>query len=218
MNQKFLTIALFALFVCFSSILSAQEYVVDAKSSSINWLGKKVTGEHSGTIAIKNGNLTKVRKSFRGEIAVNMRGIECTDLQGEYGDKLVGHLNSGDFFDVEKHPVATFRMTRTEQKENRELGTNYIVHGILTIKGISKPVNFPANILIEREMLTASGKLMVNRTDFDIKYGSGSFFSDLGDKMIYDDFELEINLVAIEATTREYSKRTKKLRNSTKNK
>lgn len=216
MNQKILTITFFALFVCFSSLLSAQEYVVNAKSSSINWVGKKVTGEHSGAIAIKNGAITKVRKAFKGEINVNMNGITCTDLDGEYGEKLVGHLNSGDFFDVENHPVSNFRMTRTEKEVDTRLGTNYVIHGILTIKGISKTVNFPASILIERGNLTANGKLLVNRTDFGIKYGSGSFFSDLGDKMIYDEFELEVNLVAVEATTRQYSKRAKKMNTTQK--
>ena len=107
-------------------------------------------------------------------------------------DKLVGHLKSDDFFGVETHPTATFVLKSAEKKS----GNEYTVKGDLTIKGITKSIEFPATVKVSGNTLEASAEVVIDRSKFDVKYGSGSFFDGLGDKMIYDDFTLDISLVA----------------------
>ena len=156
--------------------------------STVQWTGKKVTGSHTGTINVKsgalefdNGNLTG------GNIVIDMNSIVCTDLSGGGAEKLVGHLKSDDFFGVENHPTAELNITKVEM--NRDAGT-YEITADITIKGTTKSINFPATI----GKGEATSTVTIDRTEFDIRYGSGSFFDNLGDKTIYDDFELVINL------------------------
>ena len=114
----------------------------------------------------------------------------------QWNKKLVDHLKSDDFFSVEKFPQATFVSTGFERNENSNSGADYIVTGDLTIKGITNPVSFPVNIEVGNGQLTATGTAVLDRTKWDVKYGSGSIFKGLGDKMIYDEFEITFNLVA----------------------
>lgn len=183
-NLKSIALALVAL-VTFSA--TAQTNKINVSKSTINWTGKKVTGEHSGTIDFKEGNLTFKNGYLKGgSFAVDMTTINTTDLKGEWKQKLDGHLKAEDFFGVDKFKTATlvFKNISTKNK------TNYTVTADLTIKGITKPVTF--DIVINGT--TASTVVKIDRTKYDIKYGSGSFFSDLGDKTINDEFELKINL------------------------
>jgi polyisoprenoid-binding protein YceI len=168
-------------------IASAQTKKIDISKSTINWVGKKVTGEHSGNIAFKDGTLLfKGEKLKGGKFIVNMASINTTDLTGEYKDKLDGHLKSEDFFGTEKFPTALLAF-----KKIGTISPNvYKVTADLTIKGITQPIVF--EITISKN--TATSKLIVNRTKYDIKYGSGSFFDNLGDKTIADDFELNVLL------------------------
>ena len=162
--------------------------------STVKWLGKKVTGEHYGKINVQDAALDiKNGKLTGGKFTIDMNSITCDDLEDEgYNKKLVGHLKSDDFFGVEKFPTASFVIT-----EVKSTGSDaYNVKGDLTIKGITKQIEFPATVKIDGNTSTAIAKVVIDRSDFDVRYGSESFFDGLGDKMIYDDFELDINLVA----------------------
>jgi polyisoprenoid-binding protein YceI len=161
---------------------------VDVTKSNITWLGKKVTGQHEGTVALKSGMLNlKDGNIMGGRFEIDMTTIKNTDMQGGGATKLEGHLASDDFFGVASHPVATVEIVSASKIE----GTNtFNVNSNVTIKGITNPVTFVATL----DDHAASAKIVVDRTKFDVKYGSGSFFDGLGDKMIYDDFELMVNL------------------------
>ncbi|MDJ1468458.1 YceI family protein [Cytophagaceae bacterium DM2B3-1] len=166
----------------------------DVAKSSLNWNGKKVTGEHSGTIKLSNGSLdVNGTKLTGGTFTIDMNSITCTDItDAEYNGKLIGHLKAEDFFDVAKHPTSTFKITKVTAKG----GENYDITGDLTVKGITKPVTFPAIVKVSANQAEASGKITIDRTKYDIKYGSKSFFASIGDKAINDDFTVDFKLVA----------------------
>ncbi|WP_167608414.1 YceI family protein [Maribellus sediminis] len=168
------------------------ELKVDTKASKVYWTGKKVTGEHTGYVVIGDGSVVlKDGKLDGGVINMDMTTIESTDMQGEWKDKLVGHLKSDDFFSVEKHPVATLKV-----KSVKASGAKSVVTGDLTIKGITHEVEFPVETKVVDGTLIASGTAVLDRTKWDIRFRSGKFFTDLGDNLIYDEFEIKFDLVA----------------------
>jgi polyisoprenoid-binding protein YceI len=175
----------------------AQTYTVDAAKSTLNWKAEKITGFHEGTIGIKSGSFKVSNdKITSGSFVVNMTTIACTDLtDAEYNKKLTGHLSSPDFFDVAKFPETTFTLTKIVDLTKAVTE----VHGNLTIKGISKPLAFKAVVKKDgNTYVFNANSIVVDRTLYDIKYGSGSFFSDLGDKAIYDEFTMKLKLVAVQ--------------------
>lgn len=183
------TIAI-ALLVAFSTAaVTAQTKKVDVAKSKIEWVGKKVTGEHSGTVSLKEGALVfKGNKLAGGNFTVDMNSINTTDLKAGQGkEKLDGHLKNDDFFGTDKYPTSTLVFKTVKDKGNNV----YTITADLTIKGKTSPVTF--DIAVKGN--TASTKFNINRTKYDIKYGSGSFFDNLGDKAINDDFEIAANLV-----------------------
>lgn len=183
-NLKSIALALVA-FVSFA--VNAQTKKVDVTKSTINWVGKKVTGSHEGTITLKEGALVfKGKKVVNGNFTVDMTTINTTDLSGKGKTNLDGHLKSDDFFGVEKFPTATLVFKTIGEKSNGI----YAVTADLTIKGITHPIKFELTV----NGNAATTTLKVDRTKYDIKYGSGSFFSDLGDKTISDEFELTVKL------------------------
>ena len=166
---------------------------VDTTASVITRKGYKVTGSHTGTIKINAGNLQMQDDQLvGGSFTIDMTTINCTDLEGEYKGKLEGHLKSADFFGVEKYPTATFKITSVV---SRGTPGDYKITGNLTIKETTKPVRFNVNIAEEGGKQIATGDVQIDRSDFDIRYGSGSFFDSLGDKTIYDEFDLSVRLV-----------------------
>lgn len=180
----------FILLVSFmaTSMMANGPVKVDLKKSVINWHAAKVTGEHEGTVKLLSASLEMENGLLTGgEFVADMSTINVTDLQGEYAQKLEGHLKSDDFFGVAKHPTASFKTTSVKKLDDGQ----YEVTGDLTIKGITHPITFQAQVKNNK----ATAKLEVDRTKYDIKYGSGSFFDGLGDKMIYDNFDLNIELV-----------------------
>jgi polyisoprenoid-binding protein YceI len=181
------TIAL-AFAVALSTLtVTAQTKKVDVSKSTINWVGKKVTGQHSGTVALKSGALVFKKNALTGgTFTVDMTSLTATDLTGEYLGKLNGHLKSEDFFGTEKFPTSTL-VFKTIATKSANL---YTVTADLTIKGITKPVVFDITVSGD----TATTAFNVDRTKYDIKYNSKSFFESIGDKAIYDEFELTVNL------------------------
>lgn len=174
-------------------------YKLDKTASTVLWHGKKVTGEHNGTIEFQSGEFgADGDKITAGKFEIDMNSIIDKDLaDGEMNQKLVNHLKSDDFFSVEKFPTSKFEITKVEAlNDANKPGFNHTVTGNLTIKDVTKSISFPANVKIEGGVLTAGADFDVDRTDFGLKYGSGKFFQDIGDKMIYDNFNLKINITA----------------------
>lgn len=190
--KKFLFLPLLAILVMAAK--SPTTYKVDTQSSVIVWNGYKVTGKHTGTVKVKNGTLSTDNGVITGgSFEIDMNTITDTDLEGEYAGKLVGHLKSDDFFGVNNYPTAKFVITRAIPQDSKG---NYKIIGNLTIKETTKEVKFFANAAESNGVLNASGKITIDRSEFNVKYGSGSFFDGLGDKTIYDEFDLQVSLVA----------------------
>ncbi len=177
-----------------NSNVRAADYVVDKAVSKVKWEGKKVTGKHTGTISFDNGSLAVSKdKVTGGSFEIDMKTIVDEDLtDAEWNKKLIGHLSSDDFFSIEKFPKASMVINKVTPVS----GDEYHFAADLTIKGIKKPVEFNAKIKVSGDKLSAQGVITVNRTLYDIKYGSGSFFQGLGDKMISDDFTLDFDITA----------------------
>lgn len=168
-------------------------YKVETKKSFLKWTGKKVTGKHFGKVKIKSGKLDFEGNDLKGgEFVIDMKSITVDDISNqEWNTKLVNHLKNDDFFSVDKHETAKVTI------KSVSLGKGvYNVTADLTIKGITKPVYFDADIQNKKDSIEAKAKITFNRTLWNVKYNSGKFFKDLGDKMIYDDVEIEVNLVA----------------------
>lgn len=160
---------------------------VKTEESTVTWKAYKVTGSHTGTVTLKSGVLEfDGDQLIGGEFVVDMTTIGSTDLEGDYKNKLDGHLNSDDFFSTASHPTSKLVFTNVEASGKN----SYTVTGDLTIKGITKPVTFDVSIYGSK----ATATLKVDRTNYDVRYGSGSFFDNLGDKTIYDEFDLVVDL------------------------
>lgn len=184
--KKFITTATVILvaFIAFSfTSLETITKEVKIKKSKVTWKGYKVTGSHVGTIAIQSGTLKfDADVLVGGEFVIDMTSITNADLQGEYKDKLEGHLKSDDFFGVEKFPTATLVFKNVEVAGKN----SYKVTGDLTIKGKTNPVTFDISVYGSK----ANATLKIDRSKYDVKYGSSSFFDNLKDKVIYDEFDL----------------------------
>ena len=156
----------------------------EVKEGTITWTGKKILGSHTGTIDLKSGYLEMEGENLIGGMfEVDMTSIKNTDLGPDYKAKLEGHLKSGDFFNVEEFPTATLKI-----KGARKKGNVYNVMGDLTIKGVTENVNFE----IAMGETGARATVVIDRTKYGIKYGSGDFFDDLGDKSISNNFNLDV--------------------------
>lgn len=161
---------------------------VNVKESQVAWKGHKVTGSHNGTIALKSGNLEfENNKLVGGDFVIDMTTINTTDLEGGKKGSLDGHLKSDDFFGVAKFPTASLKITKVSSHGK----DSYSVSGDMTIKGKTNPVSFA--------MVVKDGKAMaslkVNRTKYDVRYGSAAFFDNLKDRAISDEFDLDVTLV-----------------------
>ncbi|WP_034057899.1 YceI family protein [Lacinutrix jangbogonensis] len=181
---------LFALVLTLSSFgLFAQTQKVNTEKSTINWLGKKIGGQHEGLIKLKNGVLEeKNGKIVSGSFVIDMTSLTNTDLQDEgYNKKLVGHLKSDDFFGVEKFPTATLNITKATKFSNGKAS----VTGNLTIKGKTESITFD----FVKNINHYTAKIEIDRSKFNVRYGSASFFDSLGDKAINDIFTLDVKLV-----------------------
>jgi polyisoprenoid-binding protein YceI len=169
--------------------METQKFEIVNTQSNIDWVGRKVTGAHNGTIAIKAGSLSvNDGKLTGGEFTIDTTSIKILDVTdaGTNG-QFAGHLASDDFFSIEKYPEATLNITSVSGNH---------VEGELTIKGITHPIGFDADIAINADTLTASAKLVIDRTKYEMKFRSGNFFKDLGDTLIYNDFDLNVSITA----------------------
>jgi len=174
--------------------LTAQEYKADADQSVLNWTGQKVTGKHFGTIGLTSGTFRiDGDQIVSAEFVVDMTSITNEDIESEaQNKKLVNHLKSEDFFGVATHPTARFRMKEPAVID----GGNAMVKGDLTIKGITHPVQFKAVVDQKEDMARVFGNMVIDRTKYEVKYGSGKFFDNLADNTIYDEFTVNLNVSA----------------------
>ena len=164
-------------------------------SSKVAWLGTELTtNTHFGSLRAKSGNL-KIDKDggVVGNIIIDMQSIIVEDLKGRSKEVLESHLKSDDFFGSNNFPTATLEF-RSLNRYNNDGG--HIFNGNLTIKGITNEVEFSAKLIKQTPLLHAVGKLVFDRSKFNVRFRSGSFFDDLGDKLILDDIEVDINLIA----------------------
>jgi polyisoprenoid-binding protein YceI len=193
MKKVFIFAAFAVLALSSATILKPTAFKVDVAKSTFKWSGKKVTGAHWGYVKFSDGTVSVEKgKVIGGTFNVDMTSIDVQDTKGEWGAKLAGHLKADDFFGSEKFPKATLVLKSITAKT----GNNYDVKAALTIKGITNEVNFPATIDVTKTDVKAVANFKVDRTKYGIKYGSGSFFDNLGDKAIDNEFGVEINLVA----------------------
>jgi len=178
----------------FSLTMNAAEYVVDKTASKVKWEAKKVTGQHDGSISFANGSImANGNKISDGSFVIDMKSMANDDItDAGMKAKLMGHLASDDFFSIEKFPESKMVIKKVTSVSGDEF--KFLVD--LTIKGITNPVEFNAKVTASGDKLSADGVITVNRTLYGIKYGSGSFFQGLGDKVIYDDFTLAFSIVA----------------------
>jgi polyisoprenoid-binding protein YceI len=169
--------------------MKPQEFDIISAQSNIDWVGKKITGAHNGTIAVKEGELILIDgKLSGGKIIIDTTSIKILDVTDPVTNaQFAGHLASDDFFSTEKYPAAILEIT--------SVSANH-VEGDLTIKGITNPIGFDVVVKVNGDLLTATGKLVIDRTKYDMKFRSGSFFKDLGNTLIHNDFELDVSIAA----------------------
>ncbi len=184
------------LLAVFIQVDAQKSFKADKEATIITWNGKKIIGEHTGTISLKEGWLSVDNAIITGgEFIVDMTTIKDTDLKDEKTrGMLESHLKSDDFFGVDKFPLSRLVIKESTPFKNG----NATVKGDLTIKGTTHPVEFVTTVLKVKQFYTYSAVITVDRTLYDIRYGSGKFFSNLGDKAINDEFSLEIKLVVSE--------------------
>ena len=196
-NLNYVPLVFAAIFALVAFIIppATFKFKVDTKASTLNWIGKKVTGQHNGSIAVSSGEIVTEGKTIKqGSFEIDVNSITVADITDKDGNaKLVGHLKSDDFFATEKFPKAEFVIGSVISKSANE----YIVKGKLSIKGITNVIEFPATITNDGKQIVANAKIIVDRSKFDIRFRSKSFFENLGDKVIYDEFELDLKLIAI---------------------
>lgn len=168
----------------------AQEFKANVDATSIKWTGTKVVGSsHYGYVKLKEGNLSLTKGNIQdGKFVIDMSSMTNTDIENEdYNKKLIGHLHSDDFFSVTQFPTATLEILKAEKFK----GDKASVNGQLTIKGQTKPIEFT----VEKKENSYIASIAVDRTIYGIRYGSGSFFDNLGDKAIDNEFTMDVKLI-----------------------
>ena len=184
---------LISAFLIFSSFTNPKPSAksINIKESVLNWKGYKVLGEHNGTVKFVSGSLefNDANALTGGTFTVDMNSISCADLKAGQGkEKLEGHLKSDDFFGTSKYPTAILKFKKVI---SRGKAGEYKVVADLTIKNITKEIRFDATVTGNKAMAA----IKIDRSQYDVQYGSGSFFDNLGDNTIYDEFDLNANIV-----------------------
>lgn len=170
------------------------QFEINNAKSKVEWVGRKVTGAHNGTIDFKSGQL-QFNDHFLsgGNLVIDTTSIKILDITDPATNaQFASHLASDDFFSSGQFPEASMEITHAEPRENG----SYHVNGDLTIKGITHPVGFDMQVNQAENNLTVSGKMTIDRTKYNIRFRSGNFFTNLGDNLIYNNFDLNFTLTA----------------------
>ncbi|UTW67583.1 YceI family protein [bacterium SCSIO 12643] len=183
----------FATVLGLSAFTSAGEKEASKSTSIIEWTGSKVIGgDHKGTISIKESDFEfKKDQLIKGTVVADMTSITNSDLEGEWQQKLIGHLNSDDFFSTSKYPTATIKTTKVTPGKQ---ANTYDIVADLTIKGITKSQSFTAIVKPNGKGHIITANVDIDRTKYEVKYGSSSYFDSLGDKAISDNFNLKVTI------------------------
>jgi len=177
------------------SKLKNGKYQVVISQSQVKWIGRKIGSYHEGSIELARGSLDILNNTITdGAFALEMSTIKDHDLKDKKDRaKLEKHLKSKDFFYVKNYPISLFNLYSITEKSD-DKGNNYWIEGSLTIKGIRHAITFPAKIDFKGEEIVAQAKMTFDRSKYNVRFSSGSFFENLGDKLIYDNIEMEVNL------------------------
>lgn len=169
------------------------KFKIQKSSSTVNWTGKKVLGLHTGTINVADGYIDFSEEGIKnGEVVIDMTTIAITDIDDpKTNGDFLAHLQNDDFFSVDKFKTAKLLINETVKKGNNTL----LLKGDLTIKDITNPVSFTATVEVFTDFLHSMGEIVIDRTQYNIRYGSGKFLQNLGDGLIYDDFVLQFKLI-----------------------
>ncbi|UCE94339.1 MAG: YceI family protein [Flavobacteriaceae bacterium] len=190
--KNFIKKGIYAMFMLFTIVVMAQDqYKASTASSVVNWKGFKPTGEHYGKVKVSDGHFNVSKGMIvGGEFNIDMNSIIVEDLpqDDKYNVKLVKHLKSDDFFGAATYPMANFKVTSAEKK-----GDQTLIKGDLKIKEKTHSISFLADVSVsDKNLSLKTENFMIDRSKWDIKYKSQSFFNDLGDKFISDDIELSV--------------------------
>ena len=195
MKNLFIPVLLVAAFLISSFTISphTNDVKVNTKNSKLIWTGSKPTGSHTGSMDIVSGFLTFDHGNFvGGTFSIDMQSLATNDMSEESNKKLDRHLKNEDFFDVEKFSDANLKITKVFKIDDR----NYSVLADLTIKGITNPIAFEAEVTGNGNSFVAASKFTIDRTKWGVEYKSGNIFKNLGDKIIYDDIEFDVFLIS----------------------
>ena len=186
----FSSVLAFITLVAFTPISDSDGfYSIDSSASKLEWVGSKITGSsHSGVVNITEGGLQLTNGEITGgKFTIDMTSIAVTDLEGGMKKKLEGHLKNEDFFSVEKFKTANLTIVSA---------SGNTVKANLTIKGITNEISFPAEVAVNADgTLKATASIKVDRSKFDVRYGSDSFFDNLGDKAIDNIIKFDVELI-----------------------
>ncbi|MDO7852212.1 YceI family protein [Hymenobacter convexus] len=181
---------------------NAPAFALQPQLSTLGWEGKAVTHGHNGTMNFSSGELlVKGNAIVGGTVTVDMKTMKATDIKdADSQGKFVGHMSSDDFFGVATYPTSTFKIVSVAPiKGAAKDADNATITGDMTIKGVTQRISFPAKVGVKGDLASAAGKVTIDRTKFGLKYGSKSFFESIGDKAIYDTFDLTFNVIAKKA-------------------
>lgn len=204
MKKLFLPFAVIASALSMAFVLAPSRHVdvfkLDTATSSLEWKGEKLTGAHNGTIKFLGGSLSDNHGAISGKFEVDMNSIVCNDLQGESKTKLENHLKSADFFDSKLFPKATLVITslKTIAAPDKD-GNTHTISGNMTIRDKTNPITFNAKFAEEAGKLRFNGTAVIDRSKYDVKHRSKTFFPEIGDKIIYDEFTLKFNITLLKA-------------------
>ncbi len=193
--MKLLAAILILMASSFHALLDTAPVTVSISESTVTWHASKVTGAHFGKVPIHSANLDYADGKIKGgTFEMDMSNLTVEDITDPGSNaRLTNHLKSDDFFSVEKFSKSTLKIKNVKSTG----GNKYEITGDLTIKGITKPVTFPATVTASNGKITTTAEIKFDRTHYDIKYRSGSYFEDLADKLIYDEVKLDVKLVAM---------------------
>lgn len=193
---KRFTSSFLILIACTALFAQPVSLPVQTEKSTVKWLGKKLLGQHGGTVTLAKGSVVLNNGILGGgEFTIDMNSIKCTDItDADMNARLIGHLKSDDFFAVEKFPTAQLKITKVMRLTDPDKAGQYVVTADLTIKGITNPVEFPVTLSSKGKTYSASANIVIDRSKWDVRYGSSSFFDDLGDKAIKNDIEFAVVL------------------------
>lgn len=169
---------------------------INTSNSTVKWIGSKIAESHEGFVKLESGVLGFNHGILaNGSFVIDMNSIKTTDIESEkYSAKLDAHLKNEDFFNTEKYPTATLKITQAKKRD----GNDYYVTGDLTIKGITHSIDFPAVVKVNGPNdVSATAKIKIDRTKWGVTYNSGNFFEDLGDYLIKDEIEFDVFLLSV---------------------